>query len=89
MYYLADINGYVGDFGNMETTNRFKELSKTLKLKELKTFLDRGFHVKPKTLLKELNTVNFNFSELGDIAEDIKPIIKNSKEIIIFTTDIS
>uniref|UniRef100_A0A6M3LDV4 Uncharacterized protein n=1 Tax=viral metagenome TaxID=1070528 RepID=A0A6M3LDV4_9ZZZZ len=89
MYYLADVNGYIGDFGNMETVNRFQELAKQLKMKELQNFLDLGFHISPKKLLKELNTVNFGFSELAEIAEDIKPTIENSKEIIILTTDIN
>jgi len=89
MYYLSDINGYIGDFGNTETLNRFRELSKELKLKELKTFINQGFHIKPKQLLKELNTINFNFSYLNDVAEQIKPAIKSSKEIVILTTDIN
>lgn len=88
MYYLVDINNYVGDFGNTETVNRFKELSNTLELKELKTFLDQGFHTKPKTLLKEINGVDFGFTELNEIAEEIKPVIKSAKEIVILTTDI-
>jgi len=88
VYYLADVNGYIGDFGNMETVNRFQELAKQLKMKELRNFLDLGFHISPKKLLKELNAVNFGFSELADIVEDIKPAIDKSKEIIILTIDI-
>ena len=88
MLYLADINGYKGDFGNIEIVNRFRELSKELRLKELKTFLDLGFHIKPNQLVKELDGINFGFSYLDDIVEYIKPIIKSSKEIVILTADI-
>ena len=86
MLYLADVNGYVGDFGNIETVNRLQELQRQLKLKELKDFLDIGFHTEPSQLLEELNQVDFGFTELAELVEDIKPLIKQSKEILILTT---
>ena len=88
MYYLADTEGYIGDYGNTEILNRIKEISNSLNLKEQKVFINQGFHIKSKTLVKELESVNFNFTELADIMQDIIVTIKKAKEIVILTTNI-
>jgi len=89
MYYLADVNGYVGDFGNIEMVNLLRGVALNLDLKEATTFFDQGFTTKPESLLRELKGVDFGFTILNDVVvEDILPALEKSSEIFILTTDI-
>ena len=89
MYYLADINGYVGDFGNIEMGNLLRGVALNLDLKEATTFFDQGFTTKLESLLRELKGVDFGFTILNDVVlGDIIPALEKSSEIFILTTDI-
>ena len=89
MYYLADVNGYVGDFGNIEMVNLLRGVALNLDLKEATTFFDQGFTTKLESLLRELKGVDFGFTILNDVVlGDIIPALEKSSEIFILTTDI-
>jgi len=88
MYYLADVDGYIGDFGSMETVNAFRDIAKKLDLKELTTLFTQGFSIKKRDLVADFKSIDYNFTELEGIADQILLSIGKGKEIIILSNNV-
>jgi ACT domain-containing protein len=83
MYYLADINDQVGDFGSSSIVIMLQKISQQQDMNVLRHFLNHGFSTDINDLISELESVDYGYGELEDAVEEIIEGLRNCEEIAI------
>lgn len=84
-YMIADVTGLKGDLGNTATIAALQKVSQRQDLAALRRFLMYGMTTNIGGLLTDLDSVDFGFSDLADIVEEFKEVLRDSEEIVILT----
>jgi len=85
MYYIYDENGFKGDFASLFTVTEFESIAKEHELPALQQFLDDGFSLDIKAVIRDLSTLDFRFAELDDVKSDLISVLESCSGMIILS----
>lgn len=83
MLSIYDIDGFVDELGSVEMLSLLEQFAIDNNLSNTKRFLQLGFSIEKEKMIKELEKINYNYTELSDSIEKLIDLTEKSKEIVI------
>jgi len=89
MISVYDVDGYKGEIGSRRTIAEIEDVMSMLNFQTAIDFFKEGFTIKNKELLDEFESIDIGaFGGIEDTIQEMMPILKRSRDIIILSEGI-